>query len=95
MPKHTITLNLRYNLSDSKWAQVWEEYKQMDGWKEHANTPSWYGIEGDTLYINASSEPSGLVLDGTIETNHWIAWLTVLCARLSIVLKREIHDAEF
>lgn len=52
------------------------------------------GGHGDEQYITASVEPSGVLLEVQLDTGHWTGWLTLLCARLSLSLGREIHDAE-
>jgi len=69
-------------------------YASMDGWLDNEYGPAWFGREGDTRYIWASVEPSGIQFCGEVETPLWIGWLTVLCARMSLALGREVHDAE-
>ncbi|WP_429252994.1 hypothetical protein [Paraburkholderia sp. GAS333] len=69
-------------------------YKTLDGWIADPDCAYWYGREGDTRYIWASAEPGGLLFCGRVESSLWSGWLTVLCARLSLVLGREVHDAE-
>ncbi|MGB3511620.1 MAG: hypothetical protein WBA93_20755 [Microcoleaceae cyanobacterium] len=92
--KQTITLNLPYDLSDSDWEKVSIVYKQMDGWIDNHDGPYWFGTEEDDQYIWASVEPSGLLLSGKIDEMIWIGWITVLCAKLTLALGREIHNAE-
>ena len=94
MNEQTITLNLPYDLTDDEWAKVDAVYRSMDGWLNHPSEPFWYGVQGDPRSISASSEPSGLLLEGVIEHHLWTGWLTVLCARLTLSLNREICDAE-
>ena len=90
----SITLNIRYDISESEWEKIGEVYRSMDGWLEGQQSPCWYGVEGDLRYIWASVEPSGVLFEGEIETRLWIGWLTVLCAKLTLALQREVHDAE-
>ena len=92
--EQTITLNLPNDLSDSDWKKVSTVYKQMDGWIDGYDHPYWFGTEEDDLYISASVEPSGLLLSGKVDEGIWISWVTVLCAKLTLALGREIHDAE-
>lgn len=92
--ERTITLNLPYDLSDTEAAKVLEVYRQMDGWIENKDFPYWYGTEDDDQFICASLEPSGLVLTGNVDEIVWIGWITVLCAKLTLALGRETHDAE-
>ncbi len=92
--EYSITLNMPNDLSDSEWNKVTEVYKQMDGWLDGLDYPSWYGTESDAQYIIASIEPSGLVIYGKINQLLWFGWVTKLCAKLSIALGREVYDAE-
>ncbi|MBN5171652.1 hypothetical protein ACNJRW_04280 [Stenotrophomonas maltophilia] len=69
----SITLNVPYDLSDGEWQKVSAVYKEMDGWLESEDGPSWYGTDRADRYIWASVEPSGLVVEGEIEPNLWIA----------------------
>lgn len=89
-----ITLNIRYDISESEWKIVGDIYRNMDGWLANDDLPRWYGTEDDPKYIYASVEPGGIQFVGKMDPAFWTAWLTVLCARLSIALGREIHDAE-
>jgi len=92
----TITLNLPYDLPDEKWDQVQKVYESMNEWKGFITDgcPTWYGTESENQFIWASVEPSGLLITGQISDDLWTGWLTVLCAKLSIALNMEIHDAE-
>ena len=90
----TITLNLPHDLSDSEQKKVFNVYEQMNGWLDGYEVPYWFGTEKDEQYIYASVEPSGLLLCGKIDESIWIGWITVLCAKLSLALGKEIHDAE-
>jgi hypothetical protein len=90
-PLQSITLNVPYDLSDEDWQKVAAVYRTLDGWI--GDPPSWYGRYGDARYIEASVEPSGLLFDGRVEPELWTGWVTVLCARLSLALGREVYDA--
>jgi hypothetical protein len=92
--ERTITLNLPYDLSGSEAATILDVYRQMDGWIDNKDLPCWYGTEQDDRFIWASLEPSGLLLVGNVDERVWIGWITVLCAKLTLALGREIHDAE-
>ncbi|MDA8522943.1 hypothetical protein [Acidovorax sp. NCPPB 4044] len=92
--RHEITLNIPYDLSDEQWAKVMDIYASLDGWLGDRNEPAWYGREGDERCIGASVEPGGIQFFGEVETPLWTGWLTVLCARMSLALGREVHDAE-
>jgi hypothetical protein len=94
---NTITLSLPYDLTDDQWDVVAEVYRSMDGWIEPSEgdySPQWYGPEESERWIWASIEPSGLLLVGNLPVSHWIGWISVLCARLSIRLGIEVRDAE-
>jgi hypothetical protein len=90
----SITLNIRYDIPESEWKKIGDVYKTMDGWLEGKELPSWYGTEEDPQHISASVEPGGINFSGKLETDLWTGWLTVLCARLTMALGREVHDAE-
>ncbi len=92
--RQEITLNVRYDISQQQWAKVGAVYRSMDGWIEDEHGPAWYGREGDARFIWASVEPCVIQFCGELETPILIRWLTVLCAKLSIALGREVHDAE-
>lgn len=88
-----ITLNIPYDLTEQEWSKVMTVYKSMDGWLDDKDGPAWYGRTGEARYIWASVEPSGIQFCGEVETPVWIGWLTVLCARMSLALGREVHDS--
>lgn len=92
--EQSITLNLPYDLPEADWQRVLVVYAGMDGWLGAEDLPRWFGREGDARYLWASVEPSGLLIEGELEPAVWTGWITVLCARLSLALGREIHDAE-
>lgn len=92
--RQDITLNIPYDLSNEEWEKVAAVYASLDGWLGDPDGPAWYGREGDARYIGSSVEPSGIQFFGEVETLLWTGWLTVLCARMSLALGREVHDAE-
>ncbi|SFO91522.1 hypothetical protein [Variovorax sp. PDC80] len=92
--RQDITLNIPYDLSNEEWEKVAAVYASLDGWLDDQDGPAWYGREGDARYIGSSVEPSGIQFFGEVETLLWTGWLTVLCARMSLALGREVHDAE-
>jgi hypothetical protein len=90
-----ITLSLPYDLTREQWAVVNDVFHGMDGWigaSDH-QIPQWYGVEGSERFIVASVEPSGLLVEGNVDLDLWIGWITVLCARLSLRLNMEVRDA--
>ena len=93
--RNRITLNIRYDLPEQEWSKVLAVYRSMEGWIEGAPISRWYGSDADAKFIEASVEPGGIVFEGVVEPSLWTSWLTVLCARLTHALGREIHDAEW
>lgn len=89
-----ITLNIRYDIPENEWKLIFNVYRGMDGWLESEDLARWYGTEDDAKYIWASVEPGGIQFAGKIDGDLWTAWIATLCARLSVVLGREIHNAE-
>lgn len=92
--EESITLNLPYGLMEEEWSRVMGVYQEMDGWLEGQDLPCWFGPEGSSKFICASSEPSGLLLSGSIDPLLFRGWVTKLCAKLTASLGREIYDAE-
>lgn len=92
--EQSITLNVPTNLSPGDWRKVAAVYKTLDGWIADPDNACWYGHEDHLRYIWASAEPGGLLFCGRVESSLWTGWVTVLCARLSLALGREVHDAE-
>lgn len=92
--EQSITLNLPYDLTDDEWDKVIDVFSSLDGWLPATDEPTWYGSPGEPRHVAASMEPGGLVLQGRLEPGLWTGWVSVLCARLSLALGREIRDAE-
>lgn len=46
------------------------------------------------MYLTASVEPSGLLLEGNVDPVLFRGWVTKLCAKLTLTLRREVYDAE-
>jgi hypothetical protein len=93
----TITLSLPSDLSPEQWSAVDEVFRSMDGWigyRDTDNTPQWYGADSASRFVWASVEPSGLLVEGNLDAEHWTGWISVLCARLSLRLNVEVCDAE-
>ena len=92
--EQSITLNVPINSSSEDWQKIAAVYSTLDGWLGwDSDIPHWYGHDGDVRYIWASAEPSGLLFCGQMESLLWTGWVTVLCAKLTLALGREVHDA--
>ena len=89
-----MTLDIGYDIPEGEWKAVSHIYSSMDGWLSVDDLPRWYGTEQDSKYILASAELGGIQFVGKMDAVLWTSWLTLLCARLSLSLGREIHDAE-
>ena len=92
--RQSITLTLPNDLTEDDWRKVAAVYSSLDGWMNSEEGPLWYGTEAEPRHIYASVEPSGLLVEGKLETRLWVGWVSVLCARLSLALGREVRDAE-
>jgi hypothetical protein len=90
----SITLNLPYDLAESEWAKVMAVYETMDGWMPGQSVPCWFGPLDSSMYLAASAEPSGLLLEGNVDPLLFRGWVTKLCAKLTLALRREVYDAE-
>lgn len=91
----TITLTLPYDLSDSDWLKVGAAYSEMEGWIDGAEMPAWFGNFGDSQFITASSEPSGLVIEHCGCDEFITGWLLKFCSKLALAIGKEVHDAEY
>ncbi len=91
--RHSITLNVRYNQPQADWDRVAEVYRSMPGWRNGSDA-SWFGSEGDTEWIWASVEQSGILIEAQMDEAAWSKWIGELCARLTAALGRPVHDAE-
>jgi hypothetical protein len=90
----SITLNLPYELSESEWAKVQAVYESMDAWLPGQEVPCWFGPLQGPQFLAASVEPSGLLLEANLDPLLFRGWVTKLCAKLTLVLGREVYDAE-
>jgi hypothetical protein len=88
------TLNLPGNLTDAEWDKVMDVYQAMNGWLDGQDLPCWYGPPDSAQFIAASIEPSGLQISGNVPPLMFEAWVTKLCAKLTLALGREVYDAE-
>lgn len=91
---HSITINLPYDLSESEWAKVMAVYESMNDWVPGQAMPCWFGSLDSPRYLAASIEPGGLLLEGNVDPLLFRGWVTKLCAKLTLALNREVHDAE-
>lgn len=66
-------MNIWYYLPQSIWMKVPLVYEQMPGWigfieEGEASIPHWFCSKKQFPMINASIEPSGLLLEGRMHT---------------------------
>ena len=77
-----MILNIGYDLPDDMWAKVPLIYQRPDGWKSYGdgqgngekNIPYWFSFNENEKHICVSSEPSGLLFTGNMESKEWEAW---------------------
>ena len=91
--RHSITLNVRYDQPQADWDKVMHVYEAMPGWQATGHDQSWFGVEGDRVWVWASVEPGGIQLEAEMDEMSWLKWLDELCARLSSALGRPVRDA--
>lgn len=90
-----ITLSLPYDLDDAQWSTVDEVFASLPGWHPDADGAVWqYMIDGMPHRVEASIEPSGLLLEGDLPPASWTGFVSMLCARLSRRLGIDVCDAE-
>ncbi len=91
--RHSITLNVRYDQPQADWEKVGQVYESMPGWRATGHDQSWFGAEGEPVWIWASVEPSGIQFESEMDVDAWETWLGQLCDRLSSALGRPVQDA--
>ncbi|WP_409846306.1 hypothetical protein [Roseateles asaccharophilus] len=91
--QHSITLNVPLESPPSDWEAIAKVYATLPGWLPAEEWPSWFGPQGGSNYITVSAEPSGLLFSGEVDRELWTGWISLLCARLSLALGREVCDA--
>jgi hypothetical protein len=91
--QHAITLNIPIDSPPGDWDAIARVYPTLPGWLATTEWPSWFGQEGDPRFISVSAEPSGLLFTCEADNDFWTGWVSVLCARLSLALGREVRDA--
>lgn len=73
---YSVNLNIWYNSPKEVWDIIPEIYSEMAGWHGFIdNFPFWFGNESDEKYITASVEPSGLQINGKLESDEWKLWI--------------------
>ena len=91
--RHSITLNVRYDQPHADWDRVMRVYESMPGWRATGHDQSWFGAEGEPIWVWASVEPSGIQFEAEMDEASWSKWLSDLCTRLSSALGRPVQDA--
>jgi len=95
--KHSVTLNIPYDLSPGQWQSLVEVYKAMPGWVDGSGRdgcPMWWPDGIGTGMIGASVEPSGLLISGDVSKLTWSRWISEFQRRATAALGFRVHDAE-
>ena len=91
-------LNLHYDLPTEEWQKVARVFKSMEGYIDRTGCsedyPSWFGEDGSEKFIALKVEASGFAISSRMNEGVWTAWITKLCARLSLALGKEVHITE-
>ena len=56
--------------------------------------PFWFGFESEIRHLYASVEPSGLLVEGTIDDEEWIGWDAAMRRHATMILGYTVKDAE-
>lgn len=86
-----INLNIHYTAPDWVWKKIEEVYRSMPYWDEEAGYPHWVG-EG--IALDASVEPGGIQIFGTMPKEIWEGWYLTLKEKLTVALGYEIGEPE-
>jgi hypothetical protein len=96
MKRVGCTYNLSYEMPDAEWQKLAVVYQQLPGFcgYDGSGCPMWYGREGDAKHLWASVEPSGLIVEGSLDDREWLLWDAEFRAKASRVLGFEVTDAD-
>ena len=96
MKRVSRTYNISYELSDSDWQRLAAVYQQLPDFRgyDDSGCPTWFGCEGDPIYVGASVEPSGLLVEGVLDDDDWQTWDSAFRAAASKALGFEVRDAD-
>jgi hypothetical protein len=88
------TLNIPYNMHEEDWFELRKVYVSMPGWIgfESEDCAYWFGKTEDEMHIEASVEPSGLVLSGFMEDRVWGKWIEEFIQKSSLALEYEVKE---
>ena len=88
-----INLNVHYSAPQEVWDKIESVYVSMPHWAGFTDGyPKWSGDDGKL--IEASVEPSGLQLSGSLPQKEWNDWLKLIKNRLTSVLDYPIGELE-
>jgi hypothetical protein len=87
-----ITLNIPGNLHEEDWMDLHAAYEAMPGWVgfDSQGNAYWFGHVQDDKHIEASMEPSGLVLSGYLDDADWEKWILEFIEKASFALGYEV-----
>ena len=89
-----ITLNIPYSMHEEDWIELRKVYISMPGWIGFGKDDCayWFGKVEDDIHIEASIEPSGLVLSGFIDDKSWAKWVEEFIQKSSVALEYEVKE---
>lgn len=100
MAEVSITLSIPFDLSEAQWKKLDLVYRGMSGWlgygasgKGEEGIPHWFRVEEDDVFLWASVEPSGLLIEGQMDQAEWERWIHEFRAHASQSLGFEVLDA--
>ena len=100
MTEVSITLSIPYDLSEGQWKKLDLVYHGMPGWlgygaegRGEEGIPYWFGVEEDDVFLWASSEPPGLLIEGQMDQAEWERWIHEFKTLASQALGFEVLDA--
>lgn len=95
--KHSVTLNIPYDLSPGQWQSLVEVYKTMPGWIDGSGRegcPMWWPDGIGAGMIGVSVEPSGLLISGDVSQLMWSRWISEFERCATAALGFRVHDAQ-
>lgn len=95
--RHSVTLNIPYDLAPDHWQALVEVYKAMPGWVDGSGRdgcPMWWPDGSAAGIIGASVEPSGLLISGDVWQLTWEQWISEFEQRATAALGFRVHEVE-
>lgn len=90
---HRCTYNIPYDAPAAMLTKIFEALPEFRGY-DASGIPFWFGFESEVKHLWASIEPSGLLVEGTIDDAEWDSWDSAMRRQATTELGYAVKDAE-